>query len=287
MKAPNIRYLRARSLQEASSVLASGNFDAVPVAGGQSLLAALNLRLAAPDVLVDIGELPELAVSKILPGEIRLGALTRHFEVLNSKALKEALPLLPHAASYIGHPAIRHRGTLGGSLAFADPAAELPACAVALDATILVDGRDGEREIPAERFFTGLMQTALLPGERVVGVQFKPAAAGVRYAFAEFARRHGDFAVAGIVVQAQIERERITDARVVYFGCVERAQVARHVSSAMVGIDLSSPDADHVIAVVDADLWPDATPGWRAETKTKLARTLTRRAIRQLAGTAA
>ncbi len=287
MKAPNIRYLRPRSLEEASRILVSGNFDAVPLAGGQSLLAALNLRLAAPDVLVDIGELPELAVSKIVPGEIRLGALTRHVEVLNSKALKEALPLLPRAAAHIGHAAIRNRGTLGGSLAFADPAAELPACAMALDATILVTGPDGERDIPAEEFFTGLMQTALLPGDLIVGVRIKPPATGTRYAFAEFARRRGDFAVAGIAVRAQVERERVTDARVVYFGCVERAQVAQRVSSAMIGLDLSSPDAEGVVAAVNDDLSPDDAPGWRAETKNKLARTLTRRAIQQLAGTAA
>ena len=287
MKAPNIRYLRALSLQDACCVLADGNIDFVPVAGGQSLLAALNLRLAAPELLVDIGELPELAVSDVAPGDIRLGALMRHFEIVNSKALNEALPLLPRAAAHIGHAAIRNRGTLGGSLAFADPAAELPACAVALDATILVNGPDGEREIAAEEFFTGLMQTALLPGDLIVGARFKPAAPGIRYAFAEFARRHGDFAVAGIAVQAEVERERITDARVVYFGCVEWAQVARHVSSAMINIDLSSPEAGRVIAAVDADLSPGDTPGWRKETKLKLAKTLTRRAVEQLAGRAA
>src|SRR3954454_21590607 len=112
MKAPNIRYLRARSLQEACGVLADGNVDSVPVAGGQSLVAALNLRLAAPELLVDIDELPELAVSNVAPGEIRLGALTRHVDVLHSDALSQALPLLPQAAAHIGHAAIRNRGTL-------------------------------------------------------------------------------------------------------------------------------------------------------------------------------
>lgn len=287
MKAPNIRYLRARSLQEASRVLADGNIDAVPVAGGQSLLAALNLRLAAPEVLVDIGELPELAVSKVSPGEIRLGALTRHVEVLNSQALKEAAPLLPCAATHIGHPAIRNRGTLGGSLAFADPAAELPACAVALGATILVNGPSGEREIAADDFFTGLMETALEPGELIAGIRLKPTGAGSRFAFAEFSRRHGDFAVAGIAMQAQVEHERITDARVVYFGCVERAQIAKNVSAALRGFDLSSGDAGRVLQALDADLAPEDTPGWRGATKLKLARTLTRRAIEQLAGRAA
>jgi aerobic carbon-monoxide dehydrogenase medium subunit len=287
MKAPNIRYMRPRSLHEACAVLADSGVDAMPIAGGQSLLAALNLRLASPELLVDIGELPELAVSSFMPREIRLGALTRHVEVLNSKPLKHAIPLLPRAASFVGHPAIRNRGTLGGSLAFADPAAELPACTVALDATIVVSGPDGERDISAEEFFTGLMQTSLLPGELIVGVRFKPAAADTRYGFVELSRRHGDFAVAGIAVQAQVARGTVTDARVVYFGCVERAAIARNVSSAMTGLDVSSRDVERVIAAVVDDLSPDDTPGWRADTKLKLAQTLTRRALQQLAGAAA
>jgi carbon-monoxide dehydrogenase medium subunit len=287
MKAPNIRYMRPRSLREACAVLAESGVDAIPVAGGQSLLAALNLRLASPELLVDIGDLPELAVCNFAPGEIRLGALTRHIEVLNSTVLKETVPLLPLAASFVGHPAIRNRGTFGGSLAFADPAAELPACAVALDAKIVVSGPSGERDIPAEEFFTGLMRTALLPGELIVGVRFKPVVSGTRYAFAEFSRRHGDFAVAGVAMRAQVARGAVTDARVVYFGCVERAAVARNVSSAMTGLDLSSRDAERILDAAAADLSPDDTPGWRAETKLKLAQTLTRRALQQLAGAAA
>ena len=161
MKAPSFRYVRARSLQHAYQVLQHHNGDAVAIAGGQSLMAGLNLRLSGPKVLVDIGGLPELSGMDCGGKEVRIGALTRHVEVLRSKALQERIPLLPQAVSHVAHAAIRNRGTLGGSLAYADPAAELPACAVALDATIVVGGLEGEREVKATDFFTGLMDTNL------------------------------------------------------------------------------------------------------------------------------
>ncbi len=283
MKAPNFDYFRPRCLQEAYSALAHGE-DAMPLAGGQSLLAALNLRLSSPGLLVDIGDLPELAGCDVGPQDIRLGALTRHADLLASDRIRQALPLLPRAAALIGHAAIRNRGTLGGSLAFADPAAELPACAVALDATILVGGAGGQREVRADDFFTGLMETALQPGELIVGVRFPLPAPGTRYAIAEFSRRHGDFAAAGIAIAAQVEDRRIAQARVVYFGCVDRPQVAANVSAALSGFAFDAPDIDRVLDAVGSDLTPGDTPGWRADTKLQLARTLTGRAVQQIGG---
>jgi carbon-monoxide dehydrogenase medium subunit len=279
MKAPNFRYLRATSLQHAYAVLHDHGPEAVPVAGGQSLLAGLNLRLSSPQLLVDIGSLPELAVSSSGPDEIRLGALTRHVEVLKSAELRARLPLLPTAASHVAHAAIRHRGTLGGSLAYADPAAELPACAVALDAVIVIGSRTGEREVRAEDFFTGLMQTALAPGELILAVRFPAPPPPARHGFGEFTRRHGDFAVAGLAAAARIEGGRIREARVVYFGCVDRAKVARRVSAALAGAALPLADWDPLRAAMSHDLQPDDTPGWRAETKRRLALVLTRRAV--------
>ena len=284
MKAPDVRYLRARSVEEASSVLASYADDAVPLAGGQSLLPALNLRLAAPQLLVDIGNLEKLRHTRLGRDEIQLGALTRHAELLDSPDLKRLQPLLPRAATHIGHAAIRNRGTLGGSLAFADPAAELPACAVALDATIVVASTQGEREVRAETFFTGLMETALRPGELIISVRIPVAKPGSCYAFAELARRDGDFAVAGLAIAAEVERDRILTARAVYFGCVDCARVAARVSAELVGSDPQAPITDALLDAVAADLSPDDTPGWRSDTKLKLAQTLTLRARRQLAG---
>ena len=258
--------------------------EAVAVAGGQSLLPGLNMRLSSPRLLVDIGELPELAVSDFDADVIRLGALTRHVEVLESALLRERLPLLPRAMAHVAHAAIRNRGTLGGSLAYADPAAELPACAVALDATIIIAGVEGEREVRAEDFFTGLMQTALAPGELIVAVRFPVAAANSRFAFGEFARRRGDFAVAGIAAAVLFERDRIATARVVYFGCVERAKIAEGVSAACAGLALPTPDIDKVFRAVEGDLDPEDIPGWRADTQIELAKVLTRRALEELGG---
>src|SRR5687768_5940446 len=134
MKARNFRYIKPASLEHAYRILEQGDGDAVPIAGGQSLLATLNMRLSAPKLLVDIGELDELAISSNDAGEIRLGALTRHCELIRSDLIRIKLPLLSQAASHVGHVAIRNRGTLAGSLAYADPAAELPSCCVALGA---------------------------------------------------------------------------------------------------------------------------------------------------------
>lgn len=287
MKAPNIRYMRARSVVEASRVIADHDGDAIPLAGGQSLLPALNLRLAAPQLLVDIDNLEELRGTHLGADEIRLGALTRHAELLESPGLNRSQPMLPRAAMHIGHAAIRNRGTLGGSLAFADPAAELPACAVALDAIIVVVGPAGERELRAEAFFTGLMETALRPGELIVAVRIPVARSGSRYAFAELARRHGDFAVAGLAIAAEVEQGQICTARAVYFGCTNCARVAANVSAALVGSELKAPACDALLEAVAADLSPDDTPGWRAETKLKLAKVLTKRARHQLAGASA
>ena len=200
MKSPNFGYLRARSLRHACDVLGEYDGEAVAIAGGQSLLAGLNMRLSSPRLLVDIGDLPELSGFKFGANEIVLGALTRHVEVLESVPLRQQLPLLPQAVSHVAHAAIRNRGTLGRQPRLCRPAAELPACAVVLDATIVVAGKDGEREIKADDFFTGLMETALRPGELIVAVRFPVPAPNTRFAFGEFSRRQGDFAVAGIAV---------------------------------------------------------------------------------------
>lgn len=282
MKSPNFGYLRARSLRHASEVLAEHAGEAVAIAGGQSLLPGLNMRLSSPRLLVDIGELPELNVTQFSQGEIRLGALTRHAQILESSELRQSLPLLPRAVSHVAHAAIRNRGTLGGSLAYADPAAELPACVVALDATILIAGPDGKREIAASDFFTGLMQTALEPGELIEAVRIPMPAAGSRFAFGEFARRHGDFAVAGIVAATRVKDRLIADARVVYFGCVDRAKLAPHVSAKLNGAGLPVPADDSLMRAVDDDLEPNDIPGWRADTLRDLAKVLTRRALSEI-----
>ena len=287
MKARNFRYIRPASLAQAYQILADAGGDAVPVAGGQSLLAGLNMRLSAPKLLVDIGDLKELAGHSHVDGVVRLGALTRHAELLRSDLVRKHLPLLVQAVPHIGHIAIRNRGTLGGSLAYADPAAELPACAVALGATLVLGSHAGEREVKAEDFFKGLFETDLRPGELIVAVKFPATVAGMSLGFAELSRRHGDFALVGLAAAVTMQRGRIDSAKLVYFGCVDRAKVARTVSAAVAGTVLPLRDAAAFDDAIAQDLAPDDTPGMRADTKLHLAKVITRRVLTSLSERAA
>ena len=286
MKAPNFRYIRSRSLDHAYRILAEHEGDAVPIAGGQSLLAGLNMRLSAPKLLVDIGELNELAGESQADATVRLGALTRHRELLGSEVVKKHVPLLVRAASHIGHVAIRNRGTLGGSLAYADPAAELPACAVALGATLVLGSVKGERAVKAEDFFTGLFATDLRAGELILAVRFPVMQTGTTIGFAELARRHGDFALVGLAAVASMQRDRIGKARIAYFGCVDRARLARSVSAAVEGLATPLPNAAAFEAAIRTDLAPEDTAGLRADTKLHMAAVLTRRVLNSLSGRA-
>ena len=287
MKARNFRYIRPASLAHVYQILADMGSDAVPVAGGQSLLAGLNMRLSAPKLLVDIGDLKELTGQSQTGGGVRLGALTRHAELLRSDLVRKHLPLLSQAAPHIGHIAIRNRGTLGGSLAYADPAAELPACAVALGATLVLGSLAGKREVKAEDFFKGLFETDLRPGELIVAVEFPVTAPGTSTGFAELSRRHGDFALVGLAATVAMQHGRIDNARLVYFGCVDCAKVARAASAAVVGASVPLPDSAAFDGAISRDLTPDDTPGLRADTKLHMAKVLTRRVLNSLSKKAA
>jgi carbon-monoxide dehydrogenase medium subunit len=282
MKARNFRYVRPASLQEAYRMLAEAGGEAVPIAGGQSLLAGLNMRLSSPKVLVDIGNLAELTGQSYADGMIRLGALTRHRDLLSSAIVRAHLPLLAEAAPHIGHIAIRNRGTIGGSLAYADPAAELPACAVALGATLVLGSAKGERQVKAEDFFKGLFETDLRAGELIVEVKFPEVPTGTSTGFAELSRRHGDFALVGVAALAILRAGEIESARIVYFGCVDRARVAASVSAALSGAAVPLEDASPYAAAIRNDVKPDDTPGLRADTKLHMATVLTRRALNSM-----
>jgi carbon-monoxide dehydrogenase medium subunit len=279
MKARNFRYVRPSSLKDAYSILGSADGEAVPVAGGQSLLAGLNMRLSSPQILVDIADLKELTGQSYADGVVHLGALTRHCELLSSDIVRKHLPLLTQAAPHIGHVAIRNRGTIGGSLAYADPAAELPACAVALGATLVLGSLRGEREVKAEEFFKGLFETDLRPGELIVAVKFPVTPTGASVGFAELSRRHGDFALVGVAAIATLQRDLVEKARLVYFGCVDRAKVAVTVSAALTGVSAPLKDSSTYEKAIRQDLKPDDTPGLRADTKLHMASVLTRRVL--------
>jgi len=199
LKAPSFAYAKPASLAEVFDLLERPG--AKILAGGQSLIPSLNLRLSAPELLVDITGLPGLAKIEVRNGATRIGALCTH-----SQLEKAGLPLISEAAAHIAHPAIRNRGTLGGSLALADPAAELPACALALDATFLISGKKGERRVQAADFFKGLFETDLKPDEVLTGVEFPKADKSV---FLELTRRQGDYAIVGLAGVTRAAQKRI------------------------------------------------------------------------------
>jgi CO/xanthine dehydrogenase FAD-binding subunit len=224
MKPPLFHYYRARSLAEALDLLQGPAAGGKLLAGGQSLVPLLNLRLARPEALVDLNPIRKLSYIRKEGGEIALGALTRHREMEYSPLLAEELPILAEAIPEIGHPAIRNRGTLGGSLAHADPAAELPCVLTALDARLVAAGPAGERVIRAEDFFTGYYATALSEEEILKEVRIPAGRRAAGWSFVEFARRHGDFALAeaAVVLFADETGERCASARVVVGGAVEK-----------------------------------------------------------------
>ncbi|MGE5640977.1 MAG: FAD binding domain-containing protein [Clostridia bacterium] len=197
MKAAAFGYVKPRTLQDALGVLAQHGEAARVLAGGQSLIPSLNMRLSAPEVLVDISALP-LKEIRLERGVLRLGALVTHAQIERSAEIAKHAPLLAQAVKHIAHPAIRNRGTLGGSLALADPAAEYPACALALAASIVLVSRQGERSVAAKDFFKGLFETDLRPGELVAALEVPAQGASERSAFVELARRHGDYAIVGL-----------------------------------------------------------------------------------------
>ena len=196
MKAPAFAYVKPGSLAEALDLLQNPN--AKILAGGQSLIPSLNMRLSSPELLVDITGLPGLSEIKVSNGVVRIGALVTHAALEKSSDIGKHVPLLAQAVPHIAHAAIRNRGTLGGSLALADPAAEYPACAVALDAVFLIEGKKGKRKIKAQQFFKGLFETDLKPGEILTAAEFPAAGKADRSVFLELTRRQGDYAIIGL-----------------------------------------------------------------------------------------
>ena len=227
MKASAFAYARATSIANALELLVAHGDGAKLLSGGQSLMPAMNLRLISPDLIVDIGDIVELRGITMTGDVVSIGALTRHVDLATSPEIAAHAPLLREAISHVAHPAIRNRGTIGGSLAHADPASELPACMVALNATIVVRGLDGERRIAAERFFKGIYETALSPRELLTSVEVPVPARNSKYFFREFARRHGDYAIAGLAAQAVVEEGSFTDLRLAFFAVGDRPVFSR------------------------------------------------------------
>jgi carbon-monoxide dehydrogenase medium subunit len=258
LKAPSFAYAKPRTLAEAFDLLERPG--ARVLAGGQSLIPSLNLRLSAPELLVDITGLAELRGIALEQDVVRIGALTTHADIERSKEIRKHLPLLADAVLHVAHPAIRNRGTFGGSVALADPAAEYPACLVALDATIVLRSRANERMVRAEDFFRGLFEVDLREGELVAGAEIPAFLKDERSVFLELARRQGDYAIVGLAGVTSASRKRIA-----FFGLGAKPVLLQPKSLDEAKASIPAPSADlyntaatklHLAKVLLDRAWP-------------------------------
>jgi carbon-monoxide dehydrogenase medium subunit len=279
MKAPPLAYVRARSLAEVLALLEAYGDSAKLLAGGQSLIAMLNMRLSAPQLLIDISRLPDLKGIQVRDGMVRIGALTTHSEIERSAEIRRHLPLLAQAAPHIAHPAIRNVGTIGGSIALADPAAEWPACCVALDAQFVIAGKSGTRRVAARDFFKGLYSTALHQAEVLTHVEIKAPGPEYRSAFVEFAQRRGDYAIAGLAAIAKHAGGALSDLRLSFLGLGQTPVLARGTMAAMEGKRAAGDAIAAATKALAKDLDPAPDLYSSSATKMQLARVLTGRAL--------
>lgn len=282
MKPAPFAYAKARSVEDAVALLAQHGEGARLLAGGQSLIATLNMRLSAPKILIDLNGISGLNGIALKDGEVEIGAMTRHVEVERSDVIARHAPLIAMAMPHIAHPAIRNRGTIGGSIAFADPAAELPACLLALGGSVDIAGPTGRRTVTADDFFKGLYETAIGANEMLTLIRLPAATSDSRYGFAELSRRHGDYAVAGLAATATADSGKLKDVRLAFFG-VDLTPIRTKGAEAA----LAAGDIDQAVAALSSDLDPPDDVQEAGPVKKHLAGVLLRRVAAQLMGTRA
>jgi carbon-monoxide dehydrogenase medium subunit len=277
-------YRRAAVLEDVFAAFAAHGPDTSVLAGGQSLIPALNLRVARPRVLVDINGLTALGNIEGRDDAVRIGALARHAEVLASPIVATRVPLLTLAMPHVGHPAIRRRGTFGGSLCHADPSAEIPACVLAQDGRILLASTRGRRTLNSNDFLRGLMETACQPDELLIEVLLPASQRGEVVAFREICRRRGDFAIVGVAARAQRSAGRLFDLRLVVFGCERRPHLAIAAAKAVEGERCDSKRAAEVAELVAGELDPMDDANGSAGIKRQQAKALVQRVLADLGG---
>ena len=275
MKPAPFAYERARSLDHAIELM--GAEDACLLGGGQSLIATLNMRLSRPRLLVDINRVPGLDHITSSNGQVEIAALVRYAQAERSADIAAHAPLIAKALPFIGHPAIRNRGTIGGSIAFGDPAAELPACFVALDGEAVIAGPSGTRVVKADAFYKGLFESALTPRDVLTAIRIPVATSETRTAFAELARRHGDYAMVGLAATARAAGKALSDVRLVFFGVGPTPVRARTAEAA-----LAAGDIDAAAKAVATDLDPSDDVQASSAVKRQLAQILLKRVAGEL-----
>lgn len=282
MKPPVFEYHAPETLEEAVALLAEHGDEAKVLAGGQSLVPAMNFRLARPEILIDIGRISGLSGIERRGDHVRIGTMTRQRVVERNELVAAELPLVAQTMPWVAHPQIRNRGTFGGSLAHADPAAELPAVLRALGGRCIVSSIRGTRTVEADDFYTGLFETALDADEILTAVELPVARPDQRFAFLELSRRHGDFALCGVAVSLTVQDDTVTDARVALLSVGDRPVLAASVGAALVGQSAAIGKEEllaEAAAAVQQDIDPPgdlhAGPAYRR----RLAEVLTRRAL--------
>lgn len=249
MKAADFKYECPQDLQTALQILRDDGDEAMPIAGGQSLMPMMNFRMAAPEKLVDLNKIEELKGIRLEDDAINIGAMTRYSELVGSALVVEHIPLLTMALPHIAHAAIRNRGTIGGSVSLADPAAEMPALLLALDAKIKVQSSEGKRIIGADDFFLGIYETALEPGELVTEIVVPIAKPNQKFAFYELARRHGDYAMSGVAIST-VGQVNVENIRIAFFAVSDKARRATKTEQALIGGSVD--DAERLEAAIEA-----------------------------------
>lgn len=282
MKSAAFDYVKPKALQEALSLLEQGGDDARLIAGGQTLLATLNMRLSEPSVLIDITDIAELKGISIVGDSLRIGALVTHTEIEDSELVAKHAPLLKAAAPHIAHRAIRNLGTWGGSLAYGDPAAEWPACSLTLRATMIIHGPAGERRISAQDFFIDLYTTSLEPDEILVATEIPLANKQEVFYFHELARRHGDYAVAGLAAVAQKQGDVLTHCAFTFFSVGATPVMATKAQELVDGQKLTEEVIAKAVAEARNEIEAIADITNSAEAKQHLIGVLLERGLKQM-----
>ena len=282
MKAAAFDYVKPKTLQDALSLLAEAGDGAQLIAGGQTLLATLNLRLSEPSVLIDITDLTELKGITLVGDQLRIGALVTHTEIEDSELIAKHAPLLKAAAPHIAHRAIRNLGTWGGSLAYGDPAAEWPACSLALRATMIIQGPGGVRRISANDFFIDLYTTSLEPDEILVATEMPIATSQEVFYFHELARRHGDYAVAGLAAVAQKQGDVLTKCAFTFFSVSSKPVMATKAQDLVNGKKLNDELIGKAVAATREEIEAIADITNSAEAKEHLMGVLLERGLKHM-----
>ena len=278
MKSPAFSYYEAKDLADAINIKKTDD-DAVILAGGQSLLPTLNMRLSNPSVLIDIGNINELKKIKVEDSHLIIGAMCSHSQLMNDLTVNEKLPILNKILSQIAHPAIRNKGTHGGSIAYGDPAAELPAFAVLVNAEIILSGPDGERIVSAKDFYKGLFETAINSDEILTSVKYPINFNDTKLFFDEVTRRHGDYAMAGLVGSIKQKNKINNEIKLVFFGTGDKPNEAPKTCEYLLNNEYNYSDIKDILKT-DIDFAADVSSS--SDMKAHLSAILVGRMIKEL-----